>query len=85
MAKNLEDMSFDDLVVEVADLQKEDLAYSIVENAKKGDAGAMKLLQVALERAMYQNEDKLKISPDQFKNIILHAARHLESGPVKTV
>ena len=69
--------SFDQVLLEKADDNKFELAFSIIKNAKEGDASALKIVQSAMETSKFQQEDKLKISKEKFREIIKLAADRL--------
>lgn len=75
---DVKDISFNELLVYMATRtgEKERLVYSIIQNAKEGDASALKMLAQVMESAAFQ-DDKIKISDVQFKNIIKLAAQRI--------
>lgn len=56
------------------------LVGKIVENAKKGDTSSLKLVEKAMNEARFAKEDKLKLTDEQYRRIILLAAQRLQGA-----
>lgn len=74
--KSPKDMSFLELLHEYAGdfSKKEKLVRSILQKAEEGDSAAIKILEKAYEENRYSENQKLSLSDEQWKNIILLAA-----------
>lgn len=59
-----------DIMIDIIALDKTGFAQKIVNNAKEGDASALKMVQSAFEESLFRQDDKLSISDRQYEEII---------------
>lgn len=71
------EQTFNELLVETAATQKGSLVTAIIQNAKEGDASALKILQNAFQEMKFTQEDSVKITPAQYKQVIKLAAERI--------
>lgn len=72
-----EELTFEQYLARLGENNKEGLAHAVLEAARKQDPTAFRLLEKAFESSRFQKEEKVKISAEQFKQIIKLAAERL--------
>lgn len=71
--RNPEDLDFFEILESSASTYQERLALarSIMNNAKEGDAGALKMMERAFAEGRFRNESKLIVTDEQLERLIL--------------
>lgn len=62
--------------------EKYSLVHNILEQARAGEASALKMVMTALERVGSNEEDRIKINNEQLKTIIVLAAERFNRSKV---
>ncbi len=76
-------LPFDQVIAEMADQKKVDLALKLIEQiSTDADPSALKILNSVLERQGVSLERELPISDDRFREIITFAAGEISRGRI---
>lgn len=80
--KSFKDKSFNEILAEQADMQKDELVITTLEQFKKGDNSAFKMVSQALAEHKYNQENSFPISDERYKQIIEMAAQAIGTGEI---
>jgi len=78
MNQSYDQKPLNEILIDIVSADKTGFALSLVQNAKDGDASSLKMVQQAFEEALFRQDDKLKITNEQFENIIRLAAERIK-------
>lgn len=80
--KDIADKSFNEVLAKAITEDKLALVSSTLDQFRKGEAGAIKMVAQALSEHRYNEENSFPVSDDRYKQIIEMAAKAIGTGEI---